>query len=112
MIGFRGEPVIGIGENPQTESRRGSMGQDRRRGPARGRTARTETGLGSRPRAVSFDRRARERIGLPYALPARHSSHRSLAAHGRGSRWIASLRPLSGAPLWPLVPQGRRLPQR
>jgi hypothetical protein len=30
-----------------------------------------------------FDRSPRERIGFPYALPARHSPHRSLAAHGR-----------------------------
>ena len=90
-----------------TESCGGFMGPDRGRGPARRRDARTETGCRSRPRPVPSGRRARERIGLPDALPARHSPHRSLATARRGSCRAAPVRPLPRARLWPLVPQRR-----
>ena len=88
------------------------MGPDRRRRPPRRRDAGAEAGLRSRPRSVPSGRRPRERIGLPDALPARHSAHRALATARRGSRRVHPLRPLSRAPLWPLVPQGRSLQKR
>jgi len=80
-------------------------------GSARRRGAGTETGRRSRQRPLPPDRPPGERLGLPAALPARHAPHRPLATARRRSGGTGSVRSLSRAGLWPLVPQ-RRLQKR
>jgi hypothetical protein len=55
--------------------------------------------------AISFESLSPQRLSLPDALPTRHSAHPSLSTARQRSDGTASVRPLSRASLWPLVPQ-------